>query len=91
MKVKEEDEDDEDPSHPNVVMRSNSNAQLRSMVKSIISSRTDLKIDMFKANLTAHLAKSRESLAGEGETTESIRNGVVRCQISAKLLTSPLH
>ena len=66
----DESDDSEDEGAENEnrsgVMKSSSSAQLQSMLKSILSSRNELSIGTFKANLSAHLKKSRESLNGGG-------------------------
>ncbi len=65
-------------SSSSVVMRSSSSAHLRTMVKSIMTSRSDLNLNMFKANLSAHLQKSRESLGSCGGTPVAARKGTNR-------------
>ena len=56
------------------VVRSSSSVQLQSMLKSILSSRNELSIDTFKANLSAHLKKSRESLCSGGTPAAARRD-----------------
>ena len=65
----EEGAEDQNQASSSGVMKSSSSAQLQSMLKSILTSRKELSIDTFKANLSAHLKKSTDTLSGGGSCT----------------------